>query len=265
MKIPFWSHLHGQPGTTTNLSAVATVATLNKNVKSLLLQTHYSLNNLERSLIGYQRDKESLIDVGIDELARSPKLSKLDENAIYNCSISAIHDKMYLLPGTTKADREDFERNTGSKVKRIIAAAEKYYDTVFIDTNAGNGSLAMEILNTSDLIVVNLTQNVPMIERFFSDYNFENKNVVYLIGDYEKNSHYNLYNLKKRFEQLRINKVAVIPHCIEFKDAQSDENALQFIKKNIDCTRGKNEYFIRCVKEAADIILEAGKEGGKAV
>lgn len=261
MQITFWSHVHGQPRSTSNMMAIAVTATLESNITCLLAQTHFNLNNLEESLIGYKRDKESLIDVGSDELARSPKLSNLDKDTIYDCTISALHKRLYLLPGTAKDNREDYEKSTGKKLKRIFAAAEKYYDTVFVDTNAGKSELTMEIIDGSDLVVVNLCQNIAMIDRYFKEFSLDHKNVIYIIGNYDKDSHYSLYNLKKRYEQLRNGKVAVIPICTEFMDAQSGGKVLKFIQKNIDCKKGKNAYFIKCVKEAVVMIMKAAKEG----
>lgn len=258
MKIAFWSPVHGQTGTTSNMIAIATVAVIQHDVKALLVQTHFCLNNLERSLIGYQRDKDSLIDIGVDELARSPKLVNLDRETIYNCSVNAFNN-LHLLPGTLREHREDYEKSTGTKLTRIITAAEKYYDIVFVDTNAGNSKITMDILNAADLIVVNLSQNVFVIDKYLEDYKLDPKKTFYLIGDYEKDSRYNLFNLKSKYEIFKKN-TGVIPHSVLYKDAHSSENALRFIRANIDCKKGPNAYFIKSIKDAAEKILDAVKK-----
>jgi len=239
--------------------AVATVAVLQYNIKALLVQTHFCLNNLERSLIGYQRDPDSLIDIGIDELARSPKLANLDKETIYNCSINALKN-LHLLPGTLR-HREDYERSTAPKLNRIVTSAEKFYDIIFIDTNAGNSQTSMDMLHAADLIVVNLSQNIFVIDKYFEDYNFDPDKTFYLIGDYEKDSKYNLFNLKSKYEFFNNKNIGVIPHCVFYKDAQSSENALRFIRSNIDCNKGPNAYFIKAIKEASEMILDKVKKG----
>ena len=51
MKIAFWSPLHGT-GASSGLIAMATAISVIYSEKTVVTQTHYNLNNLERPLLG---------------------------------------------------------------------------------------------------------------------------------------------------------------------------------------------------------------------
>lgn len=251
--------MHGQAGTTGNLLAVAVMSTLKYGMKNMITQTHFNMNNLEAPLITTSgvMGKEYFMDVGIDALARSIKTSPLDSDLIENCSMSFLHNRLNLLPGTTKNNRDIYESDMSKTITGILHAVANYHDLVFIDTNSGSDELTRKIIDQADLVIINLSQNKYMLEDYLSRYEYESKKVFYLIGNYDKNSKYNLNNMKKSYKWLKNKNTAVIPYNTEYKDAQSDGQILEFMLKNLNCDKDEsNAFFIREVKTAVDKIMK---------
>ena len=251
--------MHGQTGTTSNLLSIAVMSTLKYQLKNMVAQTHFNLNNLEAPLVSTSGAiaKEYLMDVGIDALARSIKSFPLDNDIIENCSISLLNKHMNLLPGTTKNNRDIYEYDISKTITSILHAAANYHDIVFIDTNSGRNELTMKILQNVDLIVVNLSQNKSILDDYTMNYEFRDKKVFYLIGNYDCNSRYSLKNMQKPFHWMKNINTAVIPYNTEYMDAQSDGQVIQFMMKNMNCDKDdSNAYFIREVIIAVNKIMK---------
>jgi cellulose biosynthesis protein BcsQ len=239
--------MHGQAGTTSNLLAIAIVNSLEYHYKNLITQTHFSLNNLEAPLLTKTSlfTSEFYMDVGIDALSRSIKSEKLDTTIIEDSTISLLEKKLNLLPGTTKLNRELYEGDISKTISNILHATATCHDIVFIDTNSGDNKLSMNLLQSVDLIVVNLSQNKSLIEDYILNYNFNNKKVFYLFGNYDKNSKYNIKNLMKSYSWLNKNNSGVIPYNTEYKDAISDGQVISFFFRNSSCDKEDcNGYFM---------------------
>lgn len=259
MKIVFWSNVHGQTGTTSNLLAIAIMCSIHIKSKCIVTQTHFNLNNLESFLVPYtdHMDKEYLMDVGIDALTRNIKTSPLDREIIENCTISFLNKQLNLLPGTAKINKEIYENDINRTITGILRAVEQYYDFVFIDTNSGKNDLTKRILDDADLIIVNLSQNKSMVEEYEMNYKFENKKVFYLIGNYDLNSRYTIKNMFKSYHWMKEKNTAVIPYNTEYMDALSDGQTIQYILKNMYCDKNdSNRFFIKEVKAAAEKIMK---------
>lgn len=259
MKIAFWSNVHGQSGTTSNLMAIAVMSTLLYQYKNLVTQTHFNMNNLEVPLVSTssRADKELFMDLGIDALTRCIKSAPLNAEVFESCSISLLDKNLNLLPGTTKDNREIFENDISKTISGILHAASKYHDLVFVDTNSGKNELTMKIIKDSDIVIVCLNQNKSMLEDYFRNYEIQDKKVFYLIGNYDDHSRYNLHNLRKCFSWLKSDNSAIIPYNTEYMDAQSDGQVIQYVLKNLDCDKDDyNYYFINQVKLAVNKLLK---------
>lgn len=264
MKITSWSPVHGTPGTTSNLLAIALYITVTLRIKSTITQTNFCMNNLEGPLLGNKMpSKDYFQDIGMDALARSIKSAPLDEETFYNASYSLLRDKLFLLPGTTKNNQEFYEMDMEKVINNILKSAERFYDVVYIDTNSGKNNLSQQVVETSDLVIVNLNQNKWVIDRYFKEYKFNQSKVFYLIGNYDRRSMNNIRNLRRQYRSLNSQNSAVIPYCTEFTDAMSNGNLIDFILKNKCAAKDdKNGYFMENVALAAHKILKkAGWKG----
>lgn len=264
MKFAGWSNVHGQPGTSSNLSAIAVYSTMRYGLKSLITQTNFMMNDLEAPLVGNEiRGDEYFKDVGIDALARSIKSGPLDEVTFFNSSISLLNNKLHLLPGTTKSSREHFESDMEKTVTNITRSAERFYDVVFIDTNSGRNEISSKVLANAELIIVNLSQNKRVIDSYFDEYHFDPNKVFFLIGNYDRRRKDNMRNLRRHYKKMKSSNSAAIPYCSEFADAISEGKMIEFFKKNMKAKKDdKNRYFIDCVGKATKkILIKAGWRG----
>jgi len=231
----------------------------------MITQTNFCMNNLEAPLIGIpSKDTEIFQDVGIDALVRSIKSAPLDKDIIHNCSISLLNKKLNLLAGTTKCNQEFYEYDLKMVMNNILKSVEKFHDIVYVDTNSGKRGLTLQVLDESDLIVVNLSQNKRMFDAYFEEYMFDARKTFYLIGNYDKNSKNNINNIRRRYKQINLFNSAVIPYNTEFSDAQSEGKLIDFMKRNINSNKDDvNRNFMAKVSEASNkILMKAGWKGG---
>lgn len=253
-----WSNVHGQPRTTSNMIAVATTIALEYGKRCIVAQTHFNLNNLESYLIGNREfNKDLITDSGLDGLARSIKLQPLDGETIDNYSVSLINNKLMLLPGTTSENRKVFKDDMGKTISIILKEISKHHDLVFVDLNSGEDEVSKLVLAKADIVIVNLCQNKSVLDNYVTSGLRDDKKMMYLIGSYDKESSYNLKNLKFLYKPLSMKVMSTIPYNTEFMDAQSDGSVLKFLRKNIAAKKeGSNTYFMNCVKDAAGKLMK---------
>jgi hypothetical protein len=284
-KILFWSPLHGQ-GQTSNLHVTAFIMSMLHKKRVLIMQTHFTGNNLESPLVGqnadkYNTDNLSLFeDIGLDTAVTYSKMNQLDINMLENCCFSFPETQLLLLPGTKTKNKETFERDIGKSVSRVIQTANEYTDMVLIDANSGEDMLSFRLMDQADLIVVNLTQHRYVLELFFKGYSerfLGNNRVFFLFGDYDDNSSYNINNCRRKYSKfITAANSGVIPYCTQFLDAQNEsrivsfmqsglhvrrdnefEKVYHFIKANFISSKNgeENEYFFHRSKLAVDKML----------
>lgn len=263
MKIAFWSPVHGQVGTTSNLLIISILMGSLYEKKCLLTHTHFKLNNLEAPLVGSNsKDAETISffqDVGLDALIRSFKAAKLKQEDIENCCISFPDVPLSLLPGTSKRNRISFEYELNLLILSLLKNMEEYKDIVFIDVCSGHNSLSGKIISEADLTVVNLSQNIELMDTYFSSFEKLIPGIkFYLIGNYDSNSKYNLSNFQRRYRKyIKSNNSGVIPHNTALLDALNDGRVIEFIKDNLMCAKGdENLYFISEAKKTTEKIYK---------
>ncbi len=249
MKIVFWSPVHGQARQSSNLLAVSLNLVMEQHKKILVTQTQYRMNDLEDAAVGRAGRKDFrerfYQDMGIDSLIRCLRRKRLEKTDIENCCIQLLPDEEFvLLPGSQCEHYEVFQETVGEAVNTLLEEAERYYDYVFVDTNPGGDRMSRQLLQAADFIVVNLSQNVGVTDRFFWDYPEElrGKRVFFLFGSYLADSCYNLSNLRYRYKLIRRNNSAVIPMNVGFMDAIAGGNVRNYFAKNLECEPGDANY-----------------------
>ncbi len=268
MIVAFWSNVHGQPRTTSNMVAMAVAIAMNYNRKCLVTQTHFNLNNLESYLIGSRENsRDVFMDIGLDGLASVVKLRAIDKDTIENYSIPLLNKRLTLLPGTAGGNRKAFINDMGKTVAMLLNEMNKHYEMVFVDVNSGTDEVSRLILEKADIVVVNLCQNKSVIDNYVASWRPMNKKIMYLFGSYDKDSSYNLHNLKLMYKPFSKEYTGVIPNNTGFMDAQSDGSVIKFMKRNSEAKKdGIDGYFMECVKEAASKIMKlAGEKRGEVL
>lgn len=240
-KILFWSPFHGQ-GQTCNLQVVSLIISQLYRKRLLLMQTHFSNNNLESPLVGYNVDSEInhaeiFCGIGLDMAVTYSKMKKVNRMLLESCCLSFPNTSLLLLPGTQTQCKETFDRDIARSVTELIEDTDECVDLVMIDSNSGKDKLSMKLMDLADLVVINLTQRRYIINKFLEDYGelfYQNKKVFYLLGDYDKNSSYNINNFRRKYPKyIKDNNSGIIPYCTKLMDAQNEGNILGFIKNGL--------------------------------
>ena len=244
-KIVFWSPLHGQ-GQTSNLHILALIMSLLYKKRILLMQTHISMNNLEGPLVGKNVGLSGSIednifqDIGLDAAVMYSRINMLNKNTLESCCITFPDTSLLLLPGTEIKNREIFAQDIGKNVFKVIQDIEKIVDIVMIDTNSGNDDLSFKMISSADLTVINLTQRRYVLDTFFQEYagRFDFGKVFFLIGNYDKNSGYNISNFQKKYRKyLGKNNSGVIPYSTRYLDALNECELLKMVRNVLNIKR----------------------------
>ncbi len=262
MKALYWAPVHGQTGTTSNLLATALIAGQYFNKNGLLTQTHFNYNNLEAPLLEANADnnkyRKFFREIGIDALARNFKVEKLTKEWLDYCCTEIANTNMKLLPGTTQTVRESFDYEMDIVMLPLLKAIEAYCDNIFIDISSGSNPLSIKLMGEADIIIVNLSQNMNVINLFFENYKDKLPDkIFYIIGNYDYRSKYNLNNIRKKYHKYINSKNSdVIPYNTGYHDAQMDGRVADFIRNNLQCKKNNpNYYFIRKAISSTEKLL----------
>lgn len=255
MKIAFWSPFHGT-GATANMLALSVAISELSNLKVLVTQTHYNMNNLEKPLLGDVEDKESFFrDTGLDAIMRFFKSGNLTEEQVNNCSIK-VSKNLYLLAGTRASSRESYENKVvQDMVTHIITLVENFYDIVFVDTNSGNNEQSLKVISECDMVIATVRQGGDALEEALKTPVLKDKKVFYLFGSYDPYSKYTLKNLRKMYKELTKENSGGFPHCTQYMDAIADNRILKYMNANLEADEDHADFeFIDSVREIARLV-----------
>lgn len=266
MKILYWSPIHGQAGTTSNIIVTALIAALKFHQKIVLTQTHFNYNNLEAPFIGVNVDnyasKNYYMDVGLDSIIRCFKAARVDKVILENCCPTIPSTNLMLLPGTTQNNRETFENEMDAVMINLLHNLEELCEAVFVDISAGDNHLSKKLMAVADLTVINLSQNIGITDMYFKNF----KDLIpgkkfYLFGNYDNRSKYNINNIRKLYRKdITKTNSGVIPYNTSFLDAQCDGEVVNYIRNNLRCRKDDENYFFvqKAIKAAEKILKSAG-------
>lgn len=229
--------------------------------KTLITHTHFNFNNLEAPLVEVNSKSKVAENyfqgVGIDVLLRNFKASLPDKEMLENCCISFPNSNVNLLPGTVKNIREAYDNEMEMIAPTLIQKIEEFADVLFIDISSGYNPLSKKLIDISDLTVVNLSQNLSLLDNYFTIFDsFVQGKVFYLFGNYDSRSKYNIKNIQRKYKQINSSNSGVIPYNVAFKDSLTDGKTIDFIRDNINCSiSDENYFFIKKVRSAAEKIL----------
>ena len=155
-KVVFWSPLHGQSGMTSNITLISLMAGMLYKKRCILTQTHFNYNNLEAPLVGANTKNNAssdyYIDVGLDALIRNFKGIRLSKDIVENCCINLSNTNVSLLPGTTKANRECYEFETGLIGPKLFDEVNEFYDLVFVDSSPSKNELSEKLMEAATIL-----------------------------------------------------------------------------------------------------------------
>lgn len=255
MQVSFWSNYH-QLGTTSNMVAIALFIALKYRLRILIAHNHFDRSTLESSFMDKSYIKHSLMDfsdTGIDALSRFIKFNKIGKDEISSYTTTILKNRLDLLIGTTITNKDIYQNSLKESIQLILQSAALYYDLVLIDTASGNNEVSKKIIDNSNLVVVNLSQNPNTIDNFLSNYSHYKEKALVLLGKYDANSRFNIKRIKRRYN---LNHIHAIPYNIEFADACIESRAVDFFIKNLESDKNDiHNNFITGVEQAAQVIL----------
>lgn len=263
MKIVFWAPVHGQTRQSSNMLAVALTIAMQKKRRLLITQTQFRMNDLEDAIAGRSATKEMrekfYQGIGLDAVQRYIKSKPMEEKDLENCCIQILPGtELMLLPGTNSGSYEIYSEALGEMMKFFLQEAERYFDCVLVDVSPGGDRISRMLMEEADVVVVNLSQNIGVIDSLFWNYpkELQKKKVFYLVGSYLSDSCYNLHNLRFRYGKMKRSNSGGIPLNVGFMDAISAGKTVDFFEANREAEPGDSNYkFIREVQAVADRLL----------
>ena len=272
--IAYWSANPKQTGQTMSLVATATKMAVEHNMKILILSTQYNDNSLELCFGSMNRNHTGIlksflkgssttaVDNGIEGVARLVLGKKLVPESISSYTRLIYRNRLEVLYGYKeekgRTSREDYLKICG-KYKEIVENANKYYDMVFVDLEKGLESEATkQILEISDLIVVNLEQKIHMIDEFIelrqTNPLFKGNKILLNLGRFDSYSKYSIANLA-RYTGMKKSIIAIPYNTLYFEAANEQKVDDLFLKMRQIEGADRNVNFIQQVKQTAEKVI----------
>ena len=264
MKIAFWSNCKGRAGTTSNMTCMSIVCSMLKRKKSILFENHYNLNGIEQTLVNCRQTHRNILreefsyydQTGLEGLIRREHAHHTYDEVMEDVSMKFLDNLIYYLPEIRNMNQEYFEFELNQVIRPLLAFLDKSFDFVFADTAFNNSLSTKSILEDAELVVVNLCQNKVLLDHFFANYSSLIEKSIFLIGNYQEQSRYNLKSIRRRY-QIPKELIGVIPFNMEFCDAANNGTTVEYLTRNFNCKKQDDNYFFICqIKKAAAMILE---------
>ncbi len=254
MLISFWSIHHGQAATTTNMLSISLALSLSSNSKVLVSHTQYGETRLEDSLVSDVKIyKDSVISgYGIEQLIRLQKNGLLHTDNFSDYTIPLLKNNRYdLLIGTDQHHLEEEELLIYEEtLLNVLSLSMSTYDYVFVDIASGTqNKLSQKILDMSDVVVINTSQNTYSIEKLIqSDIVQKDKKTMYCIGKYEDSIKTSKKNLIRKY---RFNNIITVPYSPILIDIINRGEMLDYFGRNISLSKkSKSPFFSEVLKSA---------------
>ena len=214
--ITFWSNNEKTIGQTMSAVVSSTIMAMEHNYKILLISADFNNTTIENCLGAQESNREIVkslvrrpqinLDTGINGLLKladsnrvTPEIIHDYTKIIFKNRLEVLYSPMNILDDKIISLMENF--------KNIILNASRYYDYVFVDLRKGmKYPPQLEILNMSDVIVVNIDQGMRTIQKFYEmeeAKSFINK-TIWNICRYDKKSKYNTKNLTRNVLKRKI-------------------------------------------------------------
>lgn len=261
MRIAFWSNIREECCVTTNMACIAAVTSIMWNEKVAMLANHYKrsggLGDIIMNEHEYIRKREPgglYPDNGLDYILKGLYAGADGAELIKSVAVPIFYSNMYYLPHGTIFNKEVFNYDFSLVYGKLFKSLDDFAEFVFVDTETNQNLSSKLILHSSDLIVVNISQNPFLIRDFFDNYSSLKDKVVFLVGSYQPEFTWSYSRICYEYNIPR-NRIGVIPYNMELKDAMQSGKVLQFINRNFYKPSGREiSYFMRKCRDAASMI-----------
>ncbi len=266
--VTFCSNEIKETGQTLSLSAVATYMAIEHNYKILVVSTDFNDLSLEncfweyekiRTSGGIKKDQNIGIESGIEGLIKALKSNRTSNEIIKNYSRIVLKDRLDILLTPATKSYQEYTKIAENYVD-ILQVAKRYYDLVFVDLSKKMPRTeTASILKLSDVVVINMTQRLKTIDDFIAlreaNEFYKRKNIMLLMGRYDRNSKYNTKNVTRYLKEKKT--VLAVPYNTLFLEACSEGQIIEFMlkAKNVEDELDANNIFIKEVQSVDESII----------
>lgn len=267
--VTFWSDGKEQTGKTISIIAVATYMAIQHNYKILLVSTSFNDQTMENCFWKEKKQKRNFglfssnvntniaMANGMDGLSKLIKSNKIAPENITNYTKIVFKDTLEVLTGYS-GDKERYD-DIKFDYPSVINMANKYYDLVLIDLDNKIGEeIVKEILDISNLVVVNLTQRLSSINRFIEMreevQSLKAKKTLLLFNKYDRYSKYTVKNISRYMGEK--NKVSTIPYNTLFFEACEEAKVPElFLRIKNTQEDDRNGFFLAEIRRTVENII----------
>ncbi len=266
--IAFYSNETKETGQTLSLAAVTAYMSIEHNYKTLVVSTAFNDLTLENCFWKYdkirvsgtiQNSKNLGLTSGVEGLIKVLSSNRSSDEIVKNYARVVLKDRLDILLAPATKSYQEYSQMT-SFYTNILQIANKYYDMVFIDVSKTiPRNDITTILQMSNLVVMNLTQNLQTINDFMqlkekNDF-YQRKNVMLAIGKYDRFSKYNNKNITRYLKEKKL--ISVIPYNTLFFEACSEGQIIEYLLRirNITDEMDRNITFSKETKKFSDSII----------
>ena len=273
--ITFVNNVDEESGKTMSLVAIATYMAINYNEKILVISTtnkedkikscYFEEQQVKKLRLGLFGDRTSTIDTesGIEGIAKMVRSNKLTPEVITNYTRVVFKDRLEIILGyqPKEGKQEDIDvTEIDEEYPNLISIAKMYYDRILVDLdNNLSEELRQRIVDHSDLVIVNTSQNLNSIKKLKTKKEnsplLQSSKTLILVGRYDKFSTYNAKNITRFLGEK--NQVLTIPYNTLLFEASNEAGVPDlFLRlKRISDIDDRNAIFMQEVKRATENII----------
>ncbi len=268
--ITFYSNDSKETGQSLSVAAIATHIAIAHNYKVLIISTSFNDLTLENCFWEYGKIRQTSavqannspsigLDAGIEGLLKVLASNRTSNEIVKNYSRIVLKDRLDILLAPETTSYQEYMEITPN-YSNIIKTADRYYDLVLVDLSKKMPKKDIQsVLEMSDVVMVNLVQRLRTINDFIrlreaNDF-YQKRNVMLLLGKYDKFSKYNNKNITRYMREKK--ELSVVPYNTLFFEACSEGTIIDFFLRlrNIADDTDKNVIFEKALEEADNNII----------
>lgn len=257
--IAFWSDERKETGQTLSMVALSTYMAIEHNYRILNVGTSFQDETLEDCYWNVQKEISMPKNVGIDDdnavgietgtegLIKVIRSNRMSAGLVPDYSKVVFNNRLDVLSSPQTPDIKEYNSIT-KMYTEILNTANRDYDLVFVDISKRMEQQDIDrILEIADVIIVNITQRLKMIQKFSelraSNQFFKKNNILLNIGRYDAFSKYNVKNIA-RFLKMRRDVLAIPYNTLFFESCAEGRVAEYFLRlRNVELD-DRNQKFV---------------------
>lgn len=256
-----------ETGQTLASIAVATMMAIDHNYRILHISTGFRDKTVTRCFWD-QNKTESVAQIvggqatginnGVEGLIKLLQSNRTSNNIVSDYAKVVFRERLDVLPALATNDINEYNEDI-EYYEQIAKLANKDYNMVFIDIDKKmKPDVKKKILEISDIVVLTIKQGADMIEETAKlrseDEIFSKKNVIIMIGKWDKYSKFNIANVTRELREKR--RICAISYNTLFFDASTEGKVADFFLNNrvITDKNDRNFTFMDETKKTCDAI-----------